>query len=139
MNRRINPCLIILAFYVVGCFSFSQSGQQNPDYGKILGVWKIEVNADGDYYYLTLNLKDVGGALEGTVSESQGYFTDVPISEIVFDGENLSFEFNSPTPPDGVTRLVSAEFKVGLDTMDGVINVPDLGVSATATATREKV
>jgi len=139
MNRQINPFLIILTFFVLGCFSFSQTGQQNPDYGKILGVWKIEVDADGEYYYLTLDLKSVDGTLEGTVSESQGYFTDVPVSEIVFEGENLSFDFNSPTPPDGVARLVTAEFKVGVDTMDGVVNVPDLGVSATATATREKL
>lgn len=128
--------MVILS--VLACLSFAWSFQAAPDYGKIVGKWKIEVSADGEYYYLTLNLRNVEGTLEGTISESMGYFTDVPVSEIAFDGENLKFNFNSPTPPDGVERLVTAEFRVGVDVMDGVVNVVELGVSASATATREK-
>lgn len=133
MRRSTLPILILLA-----CFLFARGSQETPDYGKVVGVWKIEVEADGEYYYLTLNLKNVSGTLEGTISESMGYFTDVPVSEIVFDGESLTFEFTSPTPPDGVERQVSAEFKVNVDTLDGVVIVPELGVSATAKGTREK-
>ena len=139
MNRCLHRILMVFSFFVLGCFCFSQSAQQDPDYGKIVGTWKIDVDADGEYYYLTLQLKNVEGNLEGTISESTGFFSDVPVSEIVFDGENLSFEFNAPTPPDGVERQVLAEFKVGVDTMNGVVNVPDLEVSAAATATREKL
>ncbi len=139
MNKRHFSLMIAFIFFLSVCFSFSQGVQEGPDYGKIIGAWKIEVDADGEYFYLTLNLRNVSGTLEGKVSESQGYFTDVPVLEIVYDGENLSFEFSSPTPPDGVARLVQAEFKVGVDTMDGIINVPNLGVSAAATATKEKL
>ncbi|MDH7512921.1 MAG: hypothetical protein QHH14_08245 [Clostridiales bacterium] len=139
MNKRRFPFLVAFIFFLSMCFSFSQGVQQAPDYGKIIGAWKIEIDADGEYFYLTLNLRNVNGTLEGTISESQGYFTDVPVSEIVYDGENLSFEFRSPTPPDGVARLVRAEFKVGVDTKDGIISVPDLGVSAKAAGIREKL
>jgi hypothetical protein len=139
MNRRNCPFLLASVFFVLVLFSFSWAAQEKPDYGKIVGTWKIEVDADGEYYYLTLELKNAEGNLEGTISEDAGSFTDVPISEILFDGENLSFEFTSPTPPDGLERLVKAELKVGVDTMNGVMNVPDLGASATATATREKL
>jgi len=138
MKRSIGPTFFSLIFFLL-CFSFAWSFQTTPDYGKILGKWKMEVRADGEFYYLTLNLKSVNGTLEGTVSESMGFFTDVPISEIVFDGENLSFEFKSPTPPDGSERLVVAQLKVGVDTMDGIVSVPELGGSATASATREKL
>ncbi len=137
MKRSVLSALVIVNFVLV-CLALGQSSQTTPDYGKILGKWKMEISADGEYYYLTLILRSVDGTLEGTVSESMGYFTDVPISEIVFDGENLSFDFKSPTPPDGLERLVSASFKVGVDTMDGVVNLPELGISAMATATREK-
>jgi len=139
MRRSAYRLQGMVIFFLLSCLSLGWSFQAAPDYGKILGKWKIEINADGEYYYLTLNLRSVNGTLEGTISESMGYFTDVPISEVVFDGENLKFEFTSPTPPDGVERLVSAEFKVGADVMDGVVNVIELGVSATATATREKL
>lgn len=138
MKARLSPTWMVIFFFMVWYGSFGRAGQQTPDYGKILGTWRIEVDADGESYHLTLNLKSVEGGLEGTISESMGYFSDVPVSKIVFDGENLSFEFNSPTPPDGMERLVSAEFKVGVDTMDGAVNVPELGVSATASGTREK-
>ncbi|MBM3284605.1 MAG: hypothetical protein FJY81_01905 [Candidatus Aminicenantes bacterium] len=138
MNTRVCCVFVGMAILILGNFSFPGAIQQSLDYGKILGVWKIEVNADGEYYYVTLNLKSADGILEGTVSESMGTFTDVPVSEIAYDGENLSFEFNSATPPDGVERLVSFEFRIGEDTMDGVVIIPELGVSATATATREK-
>jgi hypothetical protein len=76
--------------------------------------------------------------LAGAVSESQGTFTDLPVSNIVFDGENLNFEFTCATPPDGLERLVKAEFKVGVDTLDGTMSVPDLQAIAPATGTREK-
>ncbi len=138
MNKRHFSFLAAIIFLLPTYFSFSLRAQEKASIETIVGTWRIEVDADGEYYYLTLNLKSVNGTLEGTISESQGYFTDVPISDIVFEGENLSFEFNSPTPPDGAARLVTAEFKVGVDTMDGIVNVPDLGVSAPAIATKEK-
>jgi hypothetical protein len=139
MNRRNCPFLLAFIFFVLISFSFSLAAQEIPDYGKIVGTWKIEVDADGEYYYLTLELKNAEENLEGTISENMGSFTDVPISEIVFDGESLDFEFISPTPPDGLEKSVKADFKVGVDTMDGVMSVPDLEASATATATREKL
>lgn len=139
MRRSVSPKTVMIMLSLCTCLSFAWSFQQTPDYGKILGKWKIEVNVDGEYYHLTLNLRSVNGTLEGTISESMGYFTDVSVSNIAFAGETFSFEFNSPTPPDGMQRLVSAEFKVGVDVMDGVVSVIELGVSASATATREKL
>lgn len=126
-------------FFVLAVFSYSQPAQEKVDYGKIIGTWKVEINADGEFYYLSLEVKVTEGKLEGTVSESQGYLTDVSLSNILFDGENLNFEFTSTTPPDGLQRLVKTEFKVGVDKLEGMVSVPDMQVTAPATAIREKI
>ncbi len=133
MNYRILAAAVLLALFV---FS-SGMAQEKADHSSVLGKWKIEVNADGQYYYLTMELKDVSGKMEGTVSEAQGTFTDKPLEELSFDGTTLSFAFNSPTPPDGLERLVKAEFKVVEGKLDGTMTVPSMGVSVRATATKE--
>ncbi|HCS47277.1 MAG TPA: hypothetical protein DIW61_03090 [Candidatus Aminicenantes bacterium] len=65
-----------------------------------------------------------------------GSFTDVAISDIFYDSVSFRFNFISPTPPDGLSRTIKAEFKVGADTMGGVISVPDLDITTDAKATR---
>jgi hypothetical protein len=122
--------LAVLAFATFG------TAQEKVDNSAILGVWKIEVDADGQYYYLTMELKEASGKLEGTASEEQGTFTDKPLEDLVFDGTTLSFAFNSPTPPDGLERLVKAEFKLVEGKLDGTMTVPSMGVTVRATATK---
>jgi hypothetical protein len=130
--------LVLGLFFVLGLFSYMQGAQTKADNGKIIGTWKVEINAGQEFYYLTLEISVTDGELDGTVSESQGTFTDLPVSNILFDGESLSFEFTCATPPDGLERLVKAEFKVGVDALDGTMSVPDLQAAAPATGTREK-
>jgi hypothetical protein len=125
-------------FLVLALFSYSHQAQAKADNGNIIGVWKVEIDAGEQFYYLTLVLKVSEGKFEGTVSESTGYFTDVPLSNIYYDGENLRFEFTAATPPDGLARLVKAEFKVGVDKLEGTVSVPDIQAEVPATAAREK-
>jgi hypothetical protein len=58
------------------------------------------------------------------------------VSDVFYDGATFRFSFISPTPPDGASRTVKAEFKVGVDKMDGTISVPDLDMTVEAKATR---
>jgi hypothetical protein len=125
-------------FLVLALFSYPHQAQAKADYGQILGTWKVEIDAGEQFYYLALVLKVSEGKLEGTVSESQGSFTDVPLANILLDGDKLNFEFTCPTPPDGIERLVMAEFKVGVDKLEGTVSVPDIQAVVPATATREK-
>jgi hypothetical protein len=118
-------------------FFLSLQSQESADFTKVTGSWDVEVYADGDAYYLTMELKVTEGKLEGTISESMGTFSDVPLTEITFDGENLNFQFTSPTPPDGLSRLVKTEFKLVEDKLDGVMIVEELGVTASASAKRK--
>ncbi len=119
------------------CFLMLPS-QETLNYEKILGAWDIEVVAEGEYYYLSMNLEKSEQELKGTISEQSGGFTDIPLSEIKFDGQTLSFDFTAPTPPDGLERLIKTEFKVADNRLEGTLNVVDLGVTATAIATRKE-
>jgi len=137
MKAKFLKVFVLSLFFISLLSPSSMKSQEAVDYGKILGNWEIEVDADGEYYYLTLILKMSDGELEGAISESTGYFSDVPLSNIEYDSTSLRFEFTAPTPPDGYERLVRTEFEVGDNTLEGTMNLDDLGVSALATGKRE--
>lgn len=137
MNRRNQLFSFALIFLILILFSTAQAVQTKVDNAKVIGTWRIAVSAEGEYYYLTLEMKETEGKLDGSVSESMERLKDAPLSEVRFDGDNLSFEFGSPTPPDGLERRVKAEFKVGADKMEGTLSAPEIGISASATGTRE--
>jgi DNA-binding beta-propeller fold protein YncE len=124
-------------FLIISFSSLPAQNQAAPDYGKILGTWDVEVNADGEFYYLTMNIEKSEEGLKGTVSESTGAFSDVPLKEIQYDGQSLKFQFTSPTPPDGLERLVKADFKIGDNKLEGTMAVEDMGISVPATATKK--
>lgn len=115
----------------------SAMAQEKPAFSTITGAWKLEVYAGDQTYYLNLVVTEENGQLAGKISESMGTFTDVAISEIFFDGVAFRFSFVSPTPPDGSSRTVKADFKVAQNAMGGTVTVPDLDVVADAKGTRE--
>jgi len=110
---------------------------RQADPGQIAGEWEIELDAEGEVYYLAMTLKDEGGKLAGTVSEPSGFFSDIPLTDIFYDGKSFRFKFTAPTPPDGMERVVAGDFEVENGKMEGFINVDDLGISAPAVATRK--
>lgn len=118
-------------------FAASTLAQEKADTAKVVGTWKIEVYAGDTTYSLSLVVTEDQGQLVGKISESMGTFTDVAISDISYDSVTFRFNFVSPTPPDGLSRTVKADFKVGTDAMEGIINVPDLDITTDAKATRE--
>jgi len=130
--------ILFLGCILVFSLSFSSLVRQEAlDYGKILGDWDVEVDAGEEYYYLSMTIERSEGELKGTISESSGSFGDTPLSDIEFDGETLIFGFTAPTPPDGYERLVTAEFKVGDNKLEGFFSLDDLGISTAATATKK--
>jgi hypothetical protein len=123
-------CLIFI-------FSFSLFAFQTGDLSRITGDWEIELEAEGEYFYLDMTVEELEGKLSGTISESSGFFYDIELENIEYDGENFSFTFDAPTPPDGMERTVGGEFEVGDNGLEGYINVADLEVYAPAVATRK--
>jgi len=117
-------------------FAASAMAQEKADTAKVVGAWKIEVYAGDQTYNLSLVVNEENGQLAGKISESMGSFTDIAISDIFYDSVTFRFNFVSPTPPDGLSRTVKADFKVSADSMGGIISVPDLDVTTDAKATR---
>jgi hypothetical protein len=137
MMAKWSTVSVLSLFLIIPFSSLPAQNQAAPDYGKIIGTWDVEVNANGEFYYLTMNIEKAEEGLKGTVSESTGAFSDVPLKEIQYDGQTLKFQFTSPTPPDGLERLVKADFKVGDNKLEGTMAVEDMGLSVPATATKK--
>jgi len=134
--RKSYSLFVFAAAVLTLSFVASAMAQEKADTAKVVGAWKIEVYAGDQTYYLNLVVIEDNGQLAGKISESMGSFTDVVISDIFYDSVSFRFNFISPTPPDGLSRTIKAEFKVGADTMGGVISVPDLDITTDAKATR---
>jgi hypothetical protein len=135
--RKKNFLFVLATALFALSIAASAMAQEKADTAKIVGTWKIEVYAGDQTYYLSLVVTEENGQLVGKISESMGSFTDVSISDISYDSVTFRFNFISPTPPDGLSRTVKAEFKVGTDAMEGIVSVPDLDVTTDAKATRE--
>ena len=105
---------------------------------KVIGTWDLEIYAEGQYFYLTMNLLESEGVLTGTVSEQSGFFTDSPLSEVTFDGEFLSCLASVPSPPDGMVLSWWISLKIGDDVAEGSISNADIGLSASMSGKRTK-
>jgi hypothetical protein len=75
--------------------------QVKPDPGKILGTWALEVYADGQTIFLTLLLENRDAGLGGKISEQMGMFTDAPVKNVKYEGQNLTFEIAISAPLAG--------------------------------------
>ena len=117
--------------------SLALMSQEPLDSGMIVGDWKVVVDVEGEHYYFTMTVEESENGLEGKISESTGIFTDVPLSDIQFDGKKFTFSFTSPTPPDGDEHEVKMEFEVGDNKLEGSFYIEELEISAVATATRK--
>jgi hypothetical protein len=135
--KKVNFLFVLGTAILVVWFAGSAAAQEKPDLSKVVGTWKVEVYGGGASYRIDLAVTENQGQLEGKVSESTGTFTDVPISEIFYDSLSFRFQFVAPTPPDGMSRTVYADFKVAEGTMAGTISLPDLNFVGDATATRQ--
>lgn len=135
MMRVVEKSIKVICLIFV--FSFSLFAFQTNDLSRITGDWEIELEAEGEYFYLDMTVEESEGKLSGIISESSGFFYDIELENIEYDGINFSFTFEAPTPPDGMERTVEGEFEVGENGLEGFINVADLGISASAVATRK--
>ena len=127
----IFPALVL--FISLGVFQLGAA-----DFEKVLGEWDLEIDAGGEYYYLTMKISAAEGSLQGTISEANGYFFDVPLKDILLDGSVLSMKFTSPTPPDGLEREVVCSYEVGDDVLEGTIALEEVELIAPVVGTRGK-
>jgi hypothetical protein len=137
---RILAWATVALLIAAGGSLLSQEAQPAPqaDPDKILGAWNLEIVADSQFYYVNIILQLAEGVLTGTASEPSGTFTEVPLSDIAFDGATFKFGFMPPTPPDGLERAVSVELQIVDDkAMEGTLIVPELDVTGTVKAAKQ--
>jgi len=135
MRRFIPLAILALAFAVLAVPSAAV--QDKPSTEKLLGAWALEVNAGGDTYFLTLEIKETEGKLEAALSEQSGMFTNVPLTDIEWDGKTFKATVKIPTPPDGAERVCKTEMKLEETQLDGTIVIEELGMTAPVTGTKK--
>jgi hypothetical protein len=133
---RLAGLTVLILCFMLGLSVFAQT-QEKVDNSKSVGTWKLEVTAQGVYYYFIMVIEEAAGKLTGKGSEQSGMFKDIPLSNVSFDGETLTFEVTAPTPTDGIERAWKAAFKIEDDKFEGTLTNNELGTIG-ATGTREK-
>jgi hypothetical protein len=131
MKRTI--MILGLALALLASRGLAQTGQPapaTPDLKKVVGTWSLDIDAGGMVITLNLVLEAPDGKLAGKISEASGMFTNAPLANIEYDGENLAYDITVASPPDGAVKTWKTELKVGADVADGVIANADTGTSA---------
>jgi hypothetical protein len=147
-EAAVNKTRALFIFLVIGAVLLMTGGiaaQEQKEQKKykeapaeaILGPWALQIDAGEEFYYLLLTLQKVEGHLAGTLSEVNGWFTDVPLTDRTWDGTTLKFKVVTVTPPDGAERPWFAEMKLIDNAWVGTISLPDLGMAAPVTGTRK--
>jgi hypothetical protein len=130
--------LVFLATLLAVAAAGPAAARQKPaSADKILGAWLLEVDAGGEYYYLTMELKLKDGKLDGLLGEQNGMFANVPLTEIEWDGATLKFMAKTPTPPDGAERPLKTELKLAEGKLDGTITIVEMGMTAPVKGTKK--
>ncbi|MCJ7611577.1 MAG: hypothetical protein MUP19_04875 [Candidatus Aminicenantes bacterium] len=134
---KLSAAAFTLGLLLLGFCPAVLQGQQPVSKEKVIGTWDIEILTEGQSYYLTMVLSENEGRFEGKISEQNGFFTDVPLTALDYDGQILTFEFNSPTPPDGMQRQILCEFNWAGENLEGTVTVPDLAMTVPAKAVKK--
>ncbi|MFQ6037535.1 MAG: hypothetical protein ACE5LV_02850, partial [Candidatus Aminicenantales bacterium] len=72
---------VLLLLIIAGAAGQSFSAIQTET-ALIAGEWDMEVSAGDEVYYLTFTIEETEEGLKGSISESSGYFSDVPLENI---------------------------------------------------------
>lgn len=135
MSRKNVWAVLSAVVFLVSLAAFPLAA---ADQAAVLGTWDLEIDAGGEYYYLTMIISLADGALQGTVSEANGYFYELPLKDIKLEDSILTMKFISPTPPDGLEREVLCRYDVGEDVLEGTVSIEELGLTAMVSGKREK-
>jgi len=136
-KSHLGPVAFALGLLLLALSPAALSAQEPVSKEKVVGTWDVEILAEGQSFYLVLVLTETEGLFGGKVSEQSGFFSDVPLASLEYDGQTLTFEFNSPTPPDGMPRQVLCEFTWADADLEGTVTVPDLAMTIPAKAAKK--
>ncbi len=133
MKNRIRLALILALGL---CVSLSLMAQKPSD---MVGTWVGDATLEGmsepNEFTLVLELKE--GELSGHMTDQYGSMSEAPISEIKLEDGVFGFSVVAIGPSGQEVKLV-LEMNVEGDSMKGTFEVPDMGMSGTWEAVKQK-
>jgi len=124
-----------LLFALVMMATISLIAQKPADLvGTWIGTATLETEAEPNDLTLVLEMKD--GELAGKMTDQFGSMNDTPIEKVNLDEGVFSFSMSLEAP--GGTFKLEFKMKVSGDSMKGELNVPDMGISGTWEAEKQK-
>ncbi len=124
---------LVLALMVLT--SFSLSAQKPAD---LVGTWEGEGTLEGmdDPNVLTLVLKLEDGKLSGHMTDQYESMTEAPIEDVNL--EEGTFSVSVYVDMGGEQFLMTLTMKVDGDSMEGKLEIPDMGMVGAWEATKQK-
>ena len=132
MKSKFQMALLIALVMMV---TLNLSAQKLEDLaGTWIGMATLEGEAEPNDLTLVLEMKD--GELAGKITDQYGTMNDTPIEEVSLDEGVFSFSMSLEVP-SGTFKL-EFKMKVSGDSMKGELYVPDMGMSGTWEAEKQK-
>ena len=132
MKSKFQMALLIA---LVMMATLNLAAQKSEDLvGTWMGMATLEGEADPNELTLVLEMKD--GELAGKMTDQFESMIETPIEEVILEEEAFSFTVSVEVP--GGTFKLEFKMKVSGNSMKGDLNVPDLGMSGTWEAEKQK-
>jgi hypothetical protein len=103
--------------------------------GTWVGLATLEGMAESNEFVLVLELKE--GNLVGHLTDQYGTMNESPIDEITLEGGVFSFSVKGMGPGGQEITLI-LKMNVDGDSMEGTLEIADMGMNGTWEATKQK-
>jgi len=118
------------------CLTINLTAQKPADMeGTWIGLATLEGMADPNEFVLVLKLKE--GNLAGHMTDQYGSMSESPIDEIKLEKGVFSFSVKAMGPGGQEMKLI-LKMNVDEDSMDGTLEIADMGMNGTWEATKQK-
>lgn len=118
------------------CLSINLTAQKPADMeGTWVGLATLEGMAEANELFLVLELKE--GNLEGHMTDQYGTMSESPIGEVELQDGVFNFSVEG-MGPGGQGISLSFKMNVEGDTMEGILEIPDMGANGAWEATKQK-
>lgn len=136
IKRLVSVVTVIFFLFILSTPIRASRAGQATDWTKVLGAWDLVIDGGDGYFYLAMTVERLEDKIGGKITDKSGMIPESALENLEFDGETLKFSITAASPPDGLSKIWTAEFKVGTGNLEGWISSQDLGISAWVTGSR---
>lgn len=130
-NRKIVSILVLGL-----CVCVHLAAQKPADMvGTWVGLATLEGMAEANQLTLVMEMEE--GKLKGHMTDQYGTMNKSAVSEITLEEGSFSFTVKGSGPDGGAVGLVF-KMKLDGDSMQGILEIPDMGMNGTWQATKQK-